>query len=98
MYYCHSLARFNGAICRYMCEIFWNAQLNVCGLSGLSILPHQLLANLTDNCKPTAFKSKKKYRKQDKEFIATEVYRRPSEGIIESNMSTWHTQVVMNTK
>ena len=66
--------------------------LIMCRLTTFSILPSRLFAHLVENCKPIAVKSKK-YSKQDKEFIATEVNRQLSEGLIESGTSSWRVQV-----
>ena len=56
--------------------------------------PPQLFANLSDDCRPIASKSRK-YSRDDSVFISSKVKRLPAEGIIEPSLSPWRTQVVV---
>ena len=68
--------------------------LSICGLSSLNMDPPQLFANLSDDCRPIATKSRK-YSRDDSVFISSEVKRLLAEGIIEPCLSPWHAQVVV---
>ena len=56
----------------------------VCGLSSLNVKPHDLFANLGDDCHPVASKSHR-YSFADKQFIEKETKRLLEEGIIEKS-------------
>ena len=56
--------------------------------------PPQLFANLTDDCRPIAIKSRK-YSRDDLTFVDSEVKRLLEEGIIEPSESPWRAQVVV---
>ena len=56
--------------------------------------PPQLFANLSDDCRPIATKSRK-FSHDDSVFISSEVKMLLDEGIIEPSLSPWHAQVVV---
>ncbi|XP_046844913.1 uncharacterized protein LOC124438758 [Xenia sp. Carnegie-2017] len=68
--------------------------LKLCSLTALNLDPPLLFQHLTEGCKPIAIKSRK-YSREDKEFITTEVQRLLDEGIIEPSESPWRAQVVV---
>ena len=68
--------------------------LVICGLSTLNVSPPHLFENLTPDCKSIATKSRR-YSKDDKKFIESEVQRMLQEGIIEPSKSPWRAQVVV---
>ena len=90
----HSWARFieqRESIC-----VKFERRPRVYELATFSILPSRFFVNLVEHCKPIAVKYRK-YSKQDKEFIVTEVNRLPSKEIIEPSTSPWRVQVVVTT-
>ena len=68
--------------------------LIISSLSTLKIDPPKPFQNLTKDCKPVASKSRH-YSDNDKKFIASEVERLYSEGIIQPSTSPWRSQVVV---
>ena len=68
--------------------------INLCGFSKLKIKPKSLFANLPPQCKPIA-DSRRRYSKEDSEFISSEVQRMLKENIIEPSRSPWRAQVVV---
>ena len=56
--------------------------------------PPPLFENLDPNCKPIITKSRR-YSNKDRKFIAEEVERLLSEGIIEPSNFPWRAQVVV---
>lgn len=68
--------------------------LSVCGFSTLNMDPAEPFANLTEDCRPIASKSRH-YSKDDLKFIDGEVERLLKEGIIEPSNSPWRAQVVV---
>ena len=68
--------------------------LSICSFSTLNVEPPELFANLTDDCRPIAMKSRQ-YSKDDSAFIDSEVSRLLKEGIIEPSNSPWRAQVVV---
>ena len=70
-----------------------NPQLKVCNLTTLNVAPPPLFEHLTPQCKPIAAPSRK-YCQEDRIFIAFEITRMLSEGIIEPSNFSWRAQVV----
>ena len=68
--------------------------LKICNLTTLNVSPPPLFENLDPNCKPIMTKSRR-YSDEDRKFIAEEVERLLSEGIIEPSNSPWRAQVVV---
>lgn len=68
--------------------------LAVCGFSKLNMDPPEPFGNLTANCYPIAFKSRR-YSQEDSVFIDEEVKRLLKEGSIELSLSPWQAQVVV---
>ena len=56
--------------------------LTVCGHAGAAVPPPSLFANLTEDCKPVAVRSRH-HSHADKQFISSEVSRLLKEGVIE---------------
>ena len=56
--------------------------------------PPEPFANLSDDCKPVACKSRR-YSEPDKRFIKSELQKLVKEGIIEPSNSPWRAQVVV---
>ena len=68
--------------------------LKICNLTTLNVSPPPLFENLDPNCKPIITKSRR-YSDEDRKFLAEEVERLLSEGIIEPSNSPWRAQVVV---
>ena len=68
--------------------------LIICGLSTLEVEAPSLFENLSPDCKPVAAKSRR-YSRDDRKFIDSEVRRLLKEGIIEPSTSSWRSQVVV---
>lgn len=68
--------------------------LTICGLTTIDIEPPELFANLTQDCRPIATKSRK-YSNEDKCFIGDEIKKMLEQGIIEPSISPWRAQVVV---
>ena len=64
------------------------SSLKICNLPTLNVAPPLLLEHLTPQCKPIAAPLRK-YCQQDRIFIASEITRMLSEGIIEPSNSPW---------
>ena len=60
--------------------------LKICNLTKLNVSPPPLFEHLDPNCKPIITKSRR-YSDEDRKFIAEEVERLLSEGIIEPSNS-----------
>ena len=71
-----------------------NPPLKICNLTTLNVAPPLLFEHLTPQCKPIATPSRK-YCQEDRIFIASEITRMLSEGIIEPSNSPWRAQVVV---
>ena len=65
--------------------------LKICYLAKLNVSPPPLFENLDPNCKPFITKPRR-YSDKDRKFIAKEVERLLSEGIIEPSNSPWRAQ------
>ena len=68
--------------------------LEVCGLTTLNVDPPAPFANLQNNCKPIASKSRR-YSEPDQQFIKGELQNLLREGIVEPSNSPWRAQVVV---
>jgi len=68
--------------------------VKICSLTTLNVEPPPLFEHLVSECKPIAAPSRK-YRKDDRTFISSEVNRMLAEGIIEPSSSPWRAQVVV---
>ena len=71
--------------------------LSICGFSKLKTEPKSLFSNLPPNCEPIR-DSRRRYSKEDEEFISLEVQRMLKEGIIEQSKSPWRAQIVVVKK
>ncbi|CAG2229550.1 unnamed protein product [Mytilus edulis] len=60
------------------------------------LIPQELFATLTSECRPIATKSRK-YSAVDREFIEKETTRLLTEGIIDPSMSPWRAQVLVTS-
>ena len=70
--------------------------LKVCALAKLKIEAPALFANLSDNVKPIAMKSRR-YSDSDLNFIRTEIEKLSKDGIIEFSTSPWRAQVLVTS-
>ena len=70
--------------------------LTVCGHTGAAVPPPSLFANLTEDCKPVAVRSRH-HSHADKQFISSEVSRLLKEGVIEPSNSPWRAQVLVTS-
>lgn len=68
--------------------------LKLCNFAQATIDPPSLFANLTNDCKPIADKSRK-YSSEDREFISNEVSNLLKEDIIEKSNSPWRAQLLV---
>ena len=68
--------------------------LKICNLTTLYVAPPPLFEHLTPQCKPIAAPSRK-YCQEDRIFIASEITRMFSEGIIKQSNSPWRAKVVV---
>merc|ERR1711867_327676 len=73
--------------------------LEVCGAAVKSLTtwrtkPPELFANLSPDCHPVRDKSRR-YSQEDKDFIAKEVQRLETEGIIVRSNSPWRAQCLV---
>lgn len=68
--------------------------LTICGLTGAAVPPPSLFANLTEDCKPVAVRSRR-HSQADQKFISSEVSRLLKEGVIEPSNSPWRAQVLV---
>ena len=70
--------------------------LTICGHTGAAVSPPSLFANLTEDCKPIAVRSRH-YSSADQKFISSEVSRLLKEGVIEPSNSPWRAQVLVTS-
>ena len=70
------------------------SNFRVCSLEAMRIEPAKPFSFLTPNCYPIATKSRK-YRAEDRDFIASETVRLLNEKIIEHSKSPWRSQVIV---
>ena len=68
--------------------------LTVCSLLIFKVDPPSLFENLSPNAKPISTR-RRRYSKEDYDFIKEEINRLLSEGIIEPSNSPWRAQVVV---
>ena len=68
--------------------------LSVCALTEANVKPSLLFTHLDPKCRPIASRYRK-YSKEDKEFIKTEVSRLLSEGVVRPSSSPWRAQIVV---
>ena len=70
--------------------------LTVCGHTGAAVPSPSLFANLTEDCKPVAVRSRH-HSHADQKFISSEVSRLLKEGVIEPSNSPWRAQVLVTS-
>ena len=71
--------------------------LSICGLSTVKTKPKSLFPNLPPECKPVA-DGRRRYSREDQQFISVEIDRLLKEQIIEPSRSPWRAQVVIVKK
>ena len=69
-------------------------KIEICSLTASKLRVPRLLANLKPHARPIATKSRR-YRDEDRQFIAQEVKHLLAEGIVEPSSSPWRAQVVI---
>ncbi|XP_041986135.1 uncharacterized protein LOC121738250 [Aricia agestis] len=70
--------------------------LKICNVIAASVPEVSLFANLSENVKPIAIKSRK-HSEADKIFIENEIEKLLKDGVIESTNSPWRAQVLVTT-
>ena len=70
--------------------------LTICGPTSAAVPPPSLFANLTEDCKPVAVRSRH-HSHADQKFISSEVSRLLKEGVIEPSISPWRAQVLVTS-
>lgn len=68
--------------------------LRICSLSTAKVEPPLLFSNLSPDCRPIATRSRH-YGEEDRQFIAKEIEKLLSDGIIEESNSPWRAQVLV---